>query len=36
MEEAKVTFYKIEKCGLYEYGSDDPKFGGVGRFFKST
>ncbi|AXH62808.1 MULTISPECIES: hypothetical protein [Gammaproteobacteria] len=32
MEEAKVTFYKIEKCGLYEYGSDDPKFGGLADF----
>lgn len=32
MEEAKVTFYKIEKCGLYEYGADDPKLGGVSDF----
>lgn len=32
MEEAKVTFYQIEKCGLYEYGADDAKIGGVSDF----
>ena len=32
MEEAKVTFYKIEKCGLYEYGADVPKLGNVTDF----
>jgi len=32
MEEAKVTFYQIDKCGLYEYGEDDPKLGGITDF----
>jgi len=32
MEEAKVTFYKIEKCGLYEYGADVSKLGNVAGF----
>jgi len=32
MEQAKITFYQIEKCGLYEYGADDPKFGGISEF----
>ncbi len=34
MEEAKVTFYKIEKCGLYEYGEDEPILGGAAEFLK--
>ncbi|GAW97955.1 MULTISPECIES: hypothetical protein [Colwellia] len=29
MEAAKITFYNIEKCGLYDYGSDDIKLGNV-------
>ena len=32
MEDAKITFYEIEKCGLYEYGSDVIKLGGVSEF----
>jgi hypothetical protein len=32
MEEAKITFYQIEKCGLYEYGADGPKLGGITEF----
>ena len=32
MEEAKVTFYGIEKCGLYESGADEPRLGGVSVF----
>ena len=27
MEAAKITFYKIEKCGLYEYGAEKSKLG---------
>ena len=32
MEEAKVTFYDIERCGLYEYGSDDSTLGELSTF----
>lgn len=32
MEEAKVTFYQIDRCGLYEYGAEDPTFGEVSDF----
>jgi hypothetical protein len=32
MEEAKITFYGIEKCGLYEYGADEPRLGDVSKF----
>ncbi|MGF1840937.1 hypothetical protein [Vibrio atlanticus] len=27
METAKITFYKLEKCGLYKYGEEEPVFG---------
>lgn len=29
MEEAKVTFYNIEKCGLYEFGEDTSSLGSI-------
>ncbi|MET4163798.1 hypothetical protein ABIE61_003664 [Marinobacterium sp. MBR-111] len=32
MEEAKVTFYDVERCGLYEYGSDDSTLGELSTF----
>lgn len=32
MEEAKLTFYQIERCGLYEYGAAYPKLVGVSEF----
>lgn len=32
MEEAKVTFYSISKCGLYEYGSGDRALGSLPLF----
>ena len=25
MEEAKVTFYRFDKCGLFEYGAEESK-----------
>ena len=34
MEEAKITFYNVEKCGLYEYGADDRKLGDLPSFLK--
>lgn len=27
MEEAKVTFYRFDKCGLFEYGAEESKLG---------
>jgi len=32
MEEAKVTFYNIERCGLYEFGEDIPSLGELSKF----
>lgn len=32
MEEAKITFYNIEKCGLYEFARDEPTFGSISEF----
>lgn len=34
MEEAKITFYEIEKCGLYEYGGDEAKLGNLTKFLE--
>jgi hypothetical protein len=32
MENARVTFYKIERCGLYQIGADTSSLGGVSDF----
>lgn len=34
MEEAKITFYEVERCGLYEYSSDEPKLGSLSIFLE--
>lgn len=32
MEEAKITFYNFDKCGLFEYGAEEPKFGSLSNY----
>jgi hypothetical protein len=34
MEEAKITFYQISKCGLYKYGAEDPTLGKIAGFLE--
>ncbi|BBO72699.1 hypothetical protein DSCW_01160 [Desulfosarcina widdelii] len=29
IEEARITFYEIERCGYYRYNHDEPEFGSV-------